>query len=214
VFTVLVVEALEMFSDALALALDRIPGLSVLDERPTNGPAAVEAIARLKPDVALVDYWMPGMEGPALAGTALTQAPKCKIVFLLWLVGPVEVQQALATGAAGFISKNSTLEELTSALKRIAGGEAPYFDPRLDPLLKGGIESDRGDLKRFQSLTPRQVEILALLDQGLSTNQIASRLQISPKNVRNHISAILAKTGSRSSGEALFRARSCGFISR
>jgi len=210
--TVLVADPLYLFADAAATALALDPGLSILDERPGNGPAVVEAIAALEPDIALIDYWMPDMEGPAITGAVLARAPHCKVILMFWMAGPPQIQLSLEAGAAGFVSKDGSVASLAEVIHRVAGGEIPYFDPRLDPLLSARKTEASEDLKRFQTLTPRQIEVLSLLNQGLSTRQVASRLEIGAQTIRNHISEILAKVQAQSAAEALSMARKSGFL--
>jgi len=208
----LVADPLPLFSDSLAISLALESDLAVLEERPTNGPATVDAIVRLKADVALVDFWMPDMEGPAITSAALEAAPGCKTILFFWMTSPPHIHQALEAAPAGFISKEGSVKEVADVVRRVHGGETPYYDPRLDYLIRAGSFEAAGDWQTFKALTPRQIEILALLNLGLSTRQVASRLEISPKTVRNLISQMLVRVGAQSSTEALARARAAGFF--
>jgi len=210
--TLLIADPLRLYCDALAISLGADPEFSVFAERPVNGPSAVAAAVRLRPAVALIDYWMPDMEGPGVAGAILAQIPECKVLLLSWLSGPAQVQQAVGAGALGIVPKDCTVAELSEVVKAAAAGENPLNTQALRDILDIRNERTEDARKGFETLTPREIEILVLLHEGNAAKQIAKRLDISPNTVRNQISAILTKTNTQSQGEALAKARSCGFL--
>lgn len=210
--TVLVADALPLLSDALSIALAAYPEFGVYEERPSNGPAAIEAAVRLKPDFVIIDYWLPDLEGPVVTQAILTSAPECNVIVLSSLSAPSNVQQALNAGAVAFLPKDCSVSQVAEAIRRIYKGEGFVYEERLQNLLKDRSEKSQAEWTEFANLAPRELEILALLNQGNSTKQIAGRLSISPNTVRNYISKLLAKTDTRSATEVLAKARQCGFL--
>jgi len=186
--------------------------MKVFDEQPSNGPATLEAAARLKPDVAVVDYWMPDMEGPALAGTIMRCTPETKVILLFWLWGSVDVQQAADSGAAGLLLKKGSVAQLAEAVREVWTKGSLFLSPNGDSIVPQEASEADEPLKKFQVLTARQIEVLALLNLGQSVTQIGNRLGISHKTVRNHISKMLTRVQARSTAETLAMARACGFF--
>ncbi|MFN2606561.1 MAG: LuxR C-terminal-related transcriptional regulator [Acidimicrobiales bacterium] len=208
--TVLVADAQRLFADALITALSRQPDLRPSAECPTTGPATIQLLGRLRPDVALVDYWMPAMEGPAVTRAAASSSPRTKVLLLSWLHGPIQIREALASGAAGFLPKSIGLDELEAAIRRAHQGEPLVYGPQLAKLA-GDIEARYQDASeqtgRLDTLSPREVEVLQLLGDGRTPHEIAEALFISQGTVKNHIHRILRKTGAQSQLEAVAMAR-------
>lgn len=189
--------------------------MEVLSEFPTEGPVALDAVELLRPDVALVDYWMVGIGGPALVFRIRSQVPECRVMLLSWFHGPNDIRYALDAGAVGFLPKSLTVAEVIEAVKRAHSGEPMVYSKELEQLVEK--ISTRNDamfqvLKRLQALTPRELEVLTMLSFGASIQQVANKLAISPKTLKNHITSILAKSGAGSSAEAAAMARFCGLI--
>jgi DNA-binding NarL/FixJ family response regulator len=214
---VLVGEPLRLYSEALALALDQSPEIAVIADRPTNGPHLIEKVEKFRPDVVLMDYFMPDMDGPSLTRTVSVTAPSCKILVLSWLSSAHLIQEALQAGASGFLMKDCSISQLTEAISRAHKDEQPVFAGILQQqvaLVTSRQRAKQEIRNRFEGLTPREVEILALLQAGRSTKQISHRLAVSLGTVRNHISAILTKSGTNSQIEAVAMARETGFLSK
>jgi DNA-binding NarL/FixJ family response regulator len=160
--------------------------------------AAVEAVVRERPDICLLDVYMPG--GGIEAARIITEvAPGTAVVMLTVAASPADMLASLHAGARGYLLKDTSPERLPAALHGVLDGEAalprallgqilPGFRqipaPEAAPLLVNGVE-----------LTARESEILRLLRSGLSTSQIGERLSLSPITVRRHISAGVAKLG-------------------
>jgi DNA-binding NarL/FixJ family response regulator len=172
-------------------------GFDVLAEV-ADRDGAVEAVLRERPDICLLDVYMPG--GGIEAAAILSQAaPATAVVMLTVSASPDDMLAALRAGARGYLLKDTSPERLPAALHGVLAGEAalprallgqvlPGFRqipaPHAAPLLVNGVE-----------LTARESEILRLLRSGLSTSQIGDRLSLSPITVRRHISAGAAKLG-------------------
>lgn len=209
---VLIADALPLFSQALGIAIGLNRDFNILPEHPSNGPAALEAAVRMRPDVAVLDYWLPDMEGPVLTRAVVSKVPKCKVILSSWMFGLPQIQQALDAGVSWFLPKDVDVDYVAEAIRRAHQGLTGANEDQLQDLIKGRTERVERDLQGFEDLTPREVEILALLNAGQTISLIAKRLSLSQKTVRNHISQILSKTHSQSQIEAVAKARSCGFL--
>jgi DNA-binding NarL/FixJ family response regulator len=167
---------------------------------------AVEAVLRERPDICLLDVYMPGggIEAAAILGRL---APATAVVMLTVSESPIDLLAALRAGARGYLLKDTSPERLSAALGGVLDGEAavppallgrvlPEFgripDSDAAPLLVDGVE-----------LSARESEVLRLLRSGLSTVEIGERLSLSPITVRRHISAGVAKLGASDRDEAL-----------
>lgn len=213
--SVLVCDAQPLFSDALGLALTHFEGLHILTERPADATAAVEATARIRPDVALIDFWLEGMEAPAVAREILAHSPGTRILHLSWFHGPGQIEQSAAAGAVGFLPKGLSVAQVAEGIQRAYAGENPVFEKEVDDLIMRVEERGRyiqqvGE--RLATISPRELEVLRLLAVGTSSDEIARRLGIAETTVRTHIHRILTKTGAHSQLEAVALARDQGLI--
>lgn len=212
---VLVADAQALFSEALAAALGRSPDLDVLEERPTDGLSAAKAAAVLKPDVALVDYWIGELEGPAADRTILAQSPDTAVINLSWYHGPDQIQSALDAGAAGFLPKSVSLEQVEQAIRQAHAGERPVFEHALARVVgKIAERQQRGRelVGRLESLSPRELETLRLVSAGLPVERVAEQMGLGKSTVRTHIHNILRKTDTRTQLEAVAMARDQGYL--
>lgn len=209
---VLIADALPLFSQALGIAVGLNRDIKVFNEYPPSGPTAVEAAVRLRPDVAVVDYWLPDMEGPVLARAIISKVPKCKVILSSWMFGLPQIQQAIDAGASWLLPKDVTVEYVTEAIRMANVGLTSGSAKELQGLIQERTEQVEDEIQGFETLTPREIEILALLNLGNTILQISKRLGVSQKTVRNHISQILSKTNSQSQIEAVAKARHCGFL--
>jgi DNA-binding NarL/FixJ family response regulator len=196
---VLIVDDHEVLSASLAVVLDAQPGLKVV------GVAGTLARARglmtsTAPDVVLLDHRLPDGDGVAAIGELQALRPSAGIVVLTASAADHVLVAAIEAGAAGFVSKTRSLQEVTSAVRAAAAGEAvisPELLARLLPRLHRGGTTARSEL------TEREREVLALLADGLSNAAIAGTLSVSVHTVRNHIANLSAKLGAHSKLEAL-----------
>jgi len=210
--SVLIVDPQPLFSDALAVALGMQSDLTVVDTRPRKGQEVVDAVIKLSPDVALLDYWMEGMDGPAATRLILSKAPDQKIILLCWFHGAREIREGVDAGAAAVLSKDVEVPNLAEAIRQVhlghplLGGEEAMGTGRRE---RGGKEQ-RWEI--LLTLTPRELEILSVLAASGRPEDVAVRLSVSLGTVRNHIRNILAKTGARSHLEAVILVRRHGLI--
>jgi len=212
---VLIADPQRLFSGALAIALHRRFDIGVLDSRPTSWPEAIEALGVLKPDVALLDYWMEGLETPRALKQLAETLPTCKFLVLSSLLSHDQIEEILAAGAAGCLPKTSPLETIADAVRRAYAGESPVYAEQLQQLMTNldvRLERSVEDRKKLQSLTKRQIQILVALNAGLPIKELADELSVSSDTVKAHIKSILKKTGAKNQSEVLTMARSCGFM--
>lgn len=212
---ILVADAQPLFAEALAgvLALER--DFLTFSEYPASGRDVVDAIYRLEPDVALIDYWIPGMEGPAVTNAITREAPQVKVIMLSWFYGVREIRKALEAGAIGFIPKNVSVSQVSAAIRDAQAGSSIVYPEQIAKMMERLDLGDKAATQMWQKLgelTPRELEILEQLARGDPINALAERLSISVHTLRTHIHRILEKTGTRSQMEAVALARRFGLI--
>lgn len=209
--SVLVADAQRLLAESLRVSLSLEPDMDVIDEHPSSGLDAVEVLVRTKPDVALVDYWMTGMEGPALTRLALSRSPGLKIVLLGWFHGQNEIEAAKEAGATAFLSKELSDKDLARGVRQVAHGDAAArAKPRGRQPAPAAAEG--AAWQKLVSLTPREIEILSQLAICGRPQEAAKQLSITQNTMRLHIQHILAKTGARNQVEAVAMARKHGLI--
>jgi DNA-binding NarL/FixJ family response regulator len=159
----------------------------------SDGTEAVRLCRELKPDVALLDIRMPGTGGIEAAGVIIEHELAAPLL-LTTFDEPELINRALEAGVQGYILKNSPPDRIVSAIETVARGGA-VFAPDVIDYIRGAIgHTPSGAEDVFGDLTPREMEIVKLIAEGLSNAEIADRLFISNGTVRNHISTILEKT--------------------
>jgi NarL family two-component system response regulator LiaR len=158
-----------------------------------NGEAGVAKAARLKPDVAIVDLMMPGMDGAETTKRLLSVSPRTSVMILTTFGTADAISHALKAGARGAVMKNVDFPELVEAIRTVAaGGQA--LSPEIERLLS--------ESPPIPSLSPRQTEILESITRGLSNNDIAKQLGISVDMVKEHVNSLLVKIGAANRTEA------------
>jgi DNA-binding NarL/FixJ family response regulator len=155
--------------------------------RASDGAEALAEIDATKPRVAVVDVRMPRLSGIDLAKQAAVSSPDTSIVFYTAYGDRALLSEALDVGARGFVLKEAPLADLCRAVERVAAGEA-YVDPVLAGVLVSSHATDK-----LPSLTQREREVLRLLADGLSNDEIGKRLFISPETVRTHVRKAMTK---------------------
>jgi DNA-binding NarL/FixJ family response regulator len=196
---ILVVDDHVMFATSLALALEQEPGLSVLGTASTLAEAR-SWVATSPPDVLLIDHRLPDGLGVQALPELKRLAPHMRIVLMSASVDDTALVHAIESGAAGFLSKSASVDELVQAIRAAAAGEV-LVSPALLARLLPRLSRDR--LGIGTELTPREVEVLEVLSGGLSNSDIAAELGISVNTVRNHVQNILTKLSVHSKLEAL-----------
>lgn len=212
---VLVVDGQALFAGALAGVLEDRFGFDVIDERPETAAEAIDAARRHRPDVVLLDAWLPDMQGPAATRVLKDRLPDCKVLMLAGFYSPQQIDDALGAGVVGYLPKSIAVDELADAIRQANAGTYPVDPEQLATLRRtlrhrSAVASEHAE--RLASLTQRELEVLRLLNQGRSTKEIAEHLWVSAKTAGNHIQRIFDKTNTSSRGEVLAIARETGFL--
>src|SRR5574343_202258 len=172
--------------------VETLPGYRIEAEC-ADGHEAIEAIQRLRPDVALLDIAMPGPSGIAVARTIRRSDPDTRILVLSSIDRPDVIEQALDAGVNGYLLKEFVLSELQQALETVLSNIS-FLSPKIQEMpLRLGL----GGNVSGPSLTPRQIEILRLVASGRTTKEIGRDLGISPKTVEFHRGRLMERIGVR-----------------
>lgn len=182
--------------------LELISDISVVGEA-RNGQQALDRIAVLEPvgllpDVVLMDLVMPEMDGIEAIRRIKERWPDIEVVAITSFLEEAKVRSALAAGAAGYLLKDADADQVAGAIRAAAAGQC-HLDPAVGKLLAASLHAPPS---AADTLTPREREVLALVASGASNRQIASRLVISERTARTHVSGILAKLGLASRTQA------------
>jgi two-component system response regulator DesR len=186
---------------ALSALLNLEPDLEVVAEV-GSGDAVLAAAREHRPDVALLDVEMPGMDGIAAAAQLRDELPGVRVLIVTTFGRPGFLRRALQAGASGFVVKDTPAAELADAVRRVQAG-LRVVDPALatDSLIAG--ESP---------LTTRETEVLRAARDGSAVAAIAARLFLSEGTVRNHLSSAIGKTGASNRAEAVLAADANGWL--
>lgn len=190
---VLLVDDHPFMRAGLAQLIDRQPDLVVCGEA-GNPSEALQALAKLKPDLVLSDLTMPGRSGLEFIKDLLAAEPRLAVLVVSMHDEVVYAERALRAGARGYIMKEAGGENLLAAIRQILKGEV-YVSPRMSARILDGMSgaTPRGSTSPIQKLTDREFEIFQLIGQGKSTRDIASELHLSPKTIDVHRSHIKEK---------------------
>lgn len=190
-----------MVRGALAALLDLEDDLEVVAQV-ARGDEVLDAALAARPDVALLDIEMPGLDGIAAAGALRTALPGCRVLVLTTFGRPGYLRRAMEAGAAGFLVKDGSADELADAIRRVAAG-GRVVDPELAAAALQAGESP---------LTPRERDVLAAAEDGGTVGAIARLLHLSEGTVRNYLSQAIGKTGAANRVEAARTARERGWL--
>lgn len=172
--------------------LEKIEGVAIAGDA-AEGREALERIDRHRPDIVLMDISMPGLNGLQAAEQLLKRHPQVRIVFLSMHTEGEYVLAALRAGASGYLIKDSCLQELELAIRSVVKGEV-FISPAVSKHLVEGIRNP-GQLPAspLERLTQRQKEILQLIAEGMTTKEIALRLNVSVKTVDTHRTQLMER---------------------
>ena len=210
--TALIADDEPLLGERLAAHLARLwPELQVV-ARARNGREAVELFEDAQPQVAFLDVHMPGMNGIETTRRLLQEDPQAAVLVLTMLEGEDSVFAAMRAGARGYLLKGADRAEIERAVRTVASGEVVFSAAVAGRVLawfrSGGAGADR--VVPFPELTEREREVLDLVARGLTNAEIARRLVVSDKTVRNHVSNVFAKLHVTDRAAAVARARDAG----
>jgi len=207
---VLVADDQTLFRAGLVRLLEEDPRVEVVGQA-GDGAEAVEMAGRLRPDVVLMDLRMPNLDGIEATRRIVAEFPEVRVLLLTVLDADNNVIQALKAGASGYILKDSKPDSIVSSLLAVMAGErvmASAVANRVLEMLTGTTTPK----EFYDGLTSREIEILKLLAGGMANKQIAYRLKISEKTVRNHVSNMYEKLGIYDRSQAVLYAVRKGLV--
>ena len=210
IIRVLIADDHTLFRDGLKALLKSVPDIEPLGEAAT-GQSIIELAMTLQPDVILMDIQMPGINGIEAARHILRGSPHIGIIMLTMFEDDESLFAAMRAGARGYVLKGADQAVLLRAIRSIANGES-LFSPEIARRMMHFFSSlpPQMPAEIFPELTEREREILKLIAQGSTNADIADKLVISLKTVRNHVSNIFNKLQVADRTQAALRAREAG----
>jgi DNA-binding NarL/FixJ family response regulator len=201
----------KLFREGLKALLAVTEDIEIVGEA-GDGDTAVKKCKELGPTIILMDINMPGLTGIQATTQILDELPQTCIIMLTMLEDDASVFNAMRAGARGYLLKGADPNEVLSVIRAVADGQA-LFGPAIASRVLGYFKElgSRSSSKQvempFPELTERELEILRLISQGLNNSEIAQKLFLSPKTVRNHITNIFSKLQVADRAQAIVRAR-------
>ena len=202
--TVLIVDDAELFREALKAAFTQ-EGFEVVAVA-ADAMAGIDLAREHGPDLVMLDLLMPGMSGLEVLGTIQKASPRSRLVLLTASESAEDLLAAVKAGASGYLTKDTPLPRLASAMRDVlAGGAAisPAMGGKLFSSLRDMLRHSGSTALRTPELTGREIEILGLVGEGKTSREIAEELYISENTVRNHVRNVLDKLGMKSRFEAV-----------
>ena len=213
---ILLADDQQLVREGLCALLDLIPDIRVVGEA-GDGAEAVERARQMRPDVVLMDVRMPGLDGVAATRRLHEACPEVKVIILTTFDDDEYVFEGLRAGAAGYLLKDVPSEQLVEAIRAAARGEA-FIQPSVARKVVAEFarlterEHRRREQPLVEPLSARELEVLALVAEGLSNREIGDHLFITPGTVKNHVSNVLAKLGVRDRTQAVLQAQELGLL--
>jgi len=206
---VLVADDHPIYREGIVRAVNERPDLELVAEA-AEGLEAVEEIRRLRPDVAVLDIRMPGLDGTQVLGKIRGDGIDAKVLFLSAFLEPELAYRTVAAGARGYLSKEASRQEICDAIAAVArGGTA--FAPEVQEGLQSAVR-DRGRSDGAPSLTEREHQVLRLIAEGLTAPQIGKEIHISPATVKTHLRTLYDKLGVSDRAAAVAEAMRRGLL--
>jgi DNA-binding NarL/FixJ family response regulator len=212
--TVVIADDQRMVRHRFRVILDSEPGITVVAEA-GDGVEAVALVRRHAPAVALLDIRMPVMDGLEAARQVITLGPATRVLILTTFDADDYVYEALRAGASGFLLKDAPADQLVTAVRSLAAGDAlidPVITRRLISRFTLAARRAGGLPDELRQLTARELDVLRLVARGLSNIEIARELVVEENTVKTHVSRILMKLGLRDRVQAVVLAYETGFV--
>jgi DNA-binding NarL/FixJ family response regulator len=199
---VLIADDQRVVRDGLSLLLSLVDGVEVVGSA-NDGAEALRLAEVERPEVVLMDLRMPGTDGIEATAVLRDRLPDVAVLVLTTYADESSVIPALRAGAKGYLTKDASAEEIEAAIRAVCAGRM-HLDPLVQARLVAAVSSGPAPVVPEPSgLTSRELEVLALLADGLSNNEIARHLFLSNATVKTHINHIFAKTGVRDRAQAV-----------
>jgi DNA-binding NarL/FixJ family response regulator len=209
---VLIADDQPVVRDGLAMLLGLIDDVEIVATA-ADGIEAVERARAERPDLVLMDLRMPRLEGADATRQILAAHPETRVLVLTTYADDQFLFPALQAGARGYLTKDATAEEIEHAIRALIAGQT-HLDPAVQqrlvtavldqgPPTPGGEPTPTSALSLPDELTPREIEVLKLIADGLSNSEIADKLVLSNATVKTHINRIFYKTGARDRAQAV-----------
>jgi DNA-binding NarL/FixJ family response regulator len=206
---VLIADDHTLFREGLVALMDAVPDIEVVATA-KDGNQAIEAALSLQPDVILMDIQMPSMNGIQATRQIIQASPHIGVVVVTMFEDDDSVFAAMRAGARGYILKGADRDDIIRAIQAVARGDALFGPSIAARLMDYFTQPAETPPPAFPELTDREREVLDCIAQGLNNTEIADRLFISPKTVRNHVSNIFNKMQVTDRVQAALRAREAG----
>ena len=211
---VLIVDDDDLVREGLSAVLSADETIEVVDEA-ADGRRAIDRARFLRPDVVLMDVRMPELDGISATRELLTAAPESRVVILTTFEEDDYIFGALKAGASGFLLKRTPRVDLVAAIHAVAAGEgllSPSVTRRvIDRMARQPLIGEGAD-PRLAAITPREREVLTLIGQGLSNQEIAAALFVEETTVKTHVRRILMKLRLRDRVHAVILAYESGLV--
>jgi len=212
--TVVIADDQRMVRRGFRVILEAEPDIAVVAEA-GDGREAVEFVRRNAPTVALLDIRMPTMDGLEAARHVMKISPSTRVLILTTFDADEYVYEALRAGASGFLLKDAPAEQLVTAVRCLAAGDAlidPVITRRLISRFALAARGPTGLPDELRQLTARELDVLRLVARGLSNIEIARELVVEENTVKTHVSRILMKLNLRDRVQAVVLAYESGFV--
>ncbi len=207
---ILIADDHTLFRDGMAALLATNEGIEVVGQA-SSGREAIDRAATLQPDVVLMDIQMPGINGIEATRQIVSTSPHIGVIVVTMFEDDDTVFAAMRAGARGYVLKGADQDQMLCTIQAVARGEA-LFGPAIADRLMAYFNQPRptAPAEAFPELTEREREVLELIAQGLDNREMARRLTLSHKTIRNHVSNIFNKLQVAGRAEAIIRARDAG----
>lgn len=180
-------------------------GVEVVGEA-SDGPTAVAMALELRPDVVLMDVSMPGGDGVSATRSIMRADGRQQVIILSMHSDHATIREAINAGAVGYVDKSCSIDEVVDTVRRVVSGDVT-LSPAVAAAMRATVESAPD-----HDLSEREIEVLDAVAAGCSTPEVAAKLFISQKTVKNHLASIYAKLDARDRTEAVIRAVRLGIV--
>jgi len=213
VISILLVDDQQLVRTGICSLLSLTDNISV-SHQASDGQQALSILEKDRVDLVLMDIQMPKMDGIEATAAIKNAYPNLPVIMLTTFDDKAQVNAAIQAGARGYLLKDASLEDLTDAIKRVVNGEL-LIEPLAKDKITTGLSQLKGPVHKeviIEPLSPKELEVLRLMSSGFSNQEIADTLFRSTGTIKNQVSNILAKLGTRDRTRAVIKALELGLI--